>query len=218
MSAYWTLLRKDVHLEVKSHEIAAQVVVFAFLMVVLLGFSLPTGAPAQSLGGLVWIGIFFPAYLAHGRSFASELQAGSLEELIFAPVPAWSLFFEKFTFNLLVIVLLSIVEIPLYVAALSVHILGPLWLLALTFFLGAVGFSAVGTTMAALTMRLRFQEMILPLAIFPVLVPLIISVAVLTGGIFSGHLASGLWLDMLVVFDVIYVAVPLLLFDVMLEV
>lgn len=219
MKLFMALLLKDLRLEVRTKETLSAVFGLALLIALILGFSLPQGTNPEGEGGLLWVAILFPAVLIQGRTWASEADRGTLEGLLASPVPPTLLWFAKFIFALILTASLVVILVPAFMALLGAGLKGPVWVFVVALILGVVGISAVGTSMSALTARAKFREILLPILLIPLLVPLILGDLVLTGSAFSGvpH-QTGLWILLMAVFDVVYLAVPLLLADLLLEV
>jgi heme exporter protein B len=211
------LVAKDVRIEWRSRAAVGSQIVFTLLTVLLLVFALGQSAPRKSLAGLLWLAILFPGYQGLARSFLSEVESGSLDVLVSAPIPRPSIFFAKVTVNALLLAVSAAVAVPVFLAAFSVGPVVPLWQFAGTLLLGLIGFASTATVMAALSARTRLAQAALPLLVFPVMVPLLLGLVVVTGVEFAGG-ASGPWFLLIGLYDMLFLVVPALLFDIVLEV
>jgi heme exporter protein B len=216
--AFFALLAKDLRIEGRSREVVAVQLAFTLLTVLLTAFALGDGAPPRSLAGLLWLAVLFPSYASIGRSFGREVEEETLDALLATPLPRVTLFLAKTAFNALLLLLSALVAIPAELATFGLGVRpGALPAFAATVVLGVVGVAAAGTAMAALSARARTASLALPLLLFPALVPLILGLVVTTGAELAGG-PTGPWFLLLVLYDVIFLAVPALLFDLLLEV
>jgi ABC-type transport system involved in cytochrome c biogenesis permease component len=211
------LVAKDLRLEWRSRALLGGQVVWTLLTVLLLVFALTSGAPPKSLAGLLWISILFPAYHGMARSFQAEVDSGCLDVLVAAPVSRPVIYLARAAVNAILLAVSAAIAVPAFFAAFNVALAVPWWEFTGTVLLGLIGFAAVGTAMAALSARTRLSAQALPLLIFPVSVPLLLGLVVETGLELGGG-AQGPWLTLIVLFDAIFLAVPALLFDIVLEV
>ena len=212
MRALGILLGRDLRHEARTWETSVVVLAMALMIDLILGFALPDGTGASGEGGLLWVAILFPAVLIHGRLWNEGMEA-----VLTAPVPAWILWFAKFLFALIFTTALALVMIPVYLALLNAAIRGPLVPFLAATLLGVVGLSAVGTSLAALTARLSHRELLLPIMLLPLVVPLFLGLVVLSGWAFGARAPDHDWLLLLGVFDAVYIALPLLLADILME-
>ena len=170
-------------------------------------------------GGVLWLTVLFSGVLSFNRSYEQELENGSLEMLLLYPGDRRSIFLGKLIANLTFVLLVEVVLIPLAAVLYDIPIWGVMAPLALVLFLGTVGFVTLGTFYAAMASRLRAREVLLPLLLFPMLIPLLISAVQATGAILSGDLLglSGSWLRVLVVFDIVFFIGALFAFEHVIE-
>jgi heme exporter protein B len=184
---------------------------FAGLVLVLFGFALGPDAKrlAQAAPGLLWLALVFAGVLAVSRLHVLEADDGALEQLALYPVPRRAIYLGKLLAGAGLMLLLGVVLSALVGILFGVDVLAAAPALALTVLLGAVGFAAVGTFYAALTVRLRSREVLLPLLLLPVVAPLLLAAVKATTAALGadpfGELA--VWLQLLAAFDVVMVVV-----------
>lgn len=219
MRALRVLIAKDLGVEFRTRETTASVLVLAFLMVLILGFAVPSGLPAAGAGGLLWVALVFPALQVQTRLWAGEADQGTLDALLAAPVSPSVLWLSKFLLSLILTGVLALVMTPVFLTIMGESVRGPWSVFVLGMALGVIGLAAVGSTLSILTSRMRLREALMPLMALPLSVPLFLGAVVITGGSLSGKPHQvGLWLLLMAVFDLMYIALPLLLADILVEV
>jgi heme exporter protein B len=217
----WAILWKDLLIEVRTRAAFSAMAFFAALALFVFAFAVgPDPRLLERLaGGLLWVGIVFTGLLSLGRTFHSEEMSGGLEGLELYPGEVRAIYVGKLLGNF---VLLLVVEAVLFpVAAVLFHLdltVRPFGLAAVAL-LGTFGFSVMGTFYAALTLHLRAREIMLPLLLLPLLVPVLLGAVSATSALVTGQGAEGVgaWIRLLVAFDVIYFVVCTWLFPVVLE-
>jgi heme exporter protein B len=175
----------------------------------------PTALPAALLApSALWITCAFAAMTALSRAFAVELEHGALDGLLLAPVPREALFIGKFLGNLFFVGVVEAVALPLFVLFFNVDLHGALPGIVLLAVLATTGFVAVGTVFSALTARVRFNELMLPVLLLPFMLPPLIAAAQVTASLLNERplLESVGWLRLLVVYDITFVTLSLLTF------
>ncbi len=211
----WALLWKDVRLELRTKERVSSLFVLALLIVLVFVFAL---SPEQAQGAevsaaLLWVTLLFAGMLSLQRAFLIEQERGCLSGLLLCPFDPSTLFLAKFLGNVLFLTLVELVVTPLTLLLLGgVQWSWSLLALPLVLLLGIVGFSALGTLFAAIAVRTRAREVLLPLMLLPLLVPLLIAAVKVTGALLAGTDWSGVWLRVLLAFDVIFVVTGWLIF------
>jgi len=212
---------KDLTAERRTKANFNAVVFLAGLILLLFGFAIgPDGQTMELIaGGVLWLTVLFSGVLSFNRSYEQELENGALEMLLLYPGDRRSIFVGKLLANLLFVLLVEVVMVPL--AGLLYDL--PLWKflapLSVVLLLGTIGFVTLGTFYAAMASRLRAREVMLPLLLFPMLVPLLVGAVQATGGILNGDLmgSTASWLKLLVVFDVIFFVAALFAFEHVIE-
>jgi len=214
----WTLVLKDLSLEKRSREMLSSMFIFALLVVVVFSFSFDLRAEEVSgvAPGVLWVAITFAGMLGLARSFVLERDQGCLDGLLLCPVDRSLLYLGKMLSNLTFISLTELVVLPLCFALFSLTfrlLLLPILLL------GTIGFSAVGTIVSAMTVHARAREVMLPILLFPLLLPALIAAVKLTGGVLDGQPWAEIrkWMELLVGFDVVFLVISYLAFEYVIE-
>ena len=219
--ALWTHLVKDLRIEWRSREAVNSMLFFALLVVVLfsLAFS-PRGAFSQEIsGGVICVATLFASMSALNQAWAREIRHQVLDAQRMAPAPGADLFLAKVVANFLFVSIVQLVLAPVFLVFYNLRVEGQAWQLALVLPLGTWALVANGTFFAALSIRSRNRELLLPLILFPIFLPALLAMVlsvktILTG---DGSDPTMVWLKVLCGYDIIFTTVSLLLFDVVLE-
>lgn len=215
----WAIVAKDIAAELHTREIFSAMFVFAVLALLIFSFALDLrGALAQTAApGVLWATIAFAGTLGLSRSMAREQQTGGIEGLLLAPVDRAAIFFGKALGNLALMLAMEVVLIPLAMVMFDVAFLrgGVL----LTVLLGTVAYAAVGTLLAAIAVNTRAREVMLPILLLPLLIPLLIAAVKATGALLEGATWTEIagWGQILVVYNLLIIAVALLTFGYVIE-
>ena len=219
-----THLKKDLRLEWRSRDSINGMLFFSLLVVVVFSLAFdPTGNPAttrQISGGILWIALLFASVTALNQSWTREVRNSVLDAQRMAPAPASALFLGKAIANLLFVTLVEVVLGPLFAIFYNLHALGNAWLLAAVLPLGTWALVVNGTFFAALSLRTKNRELLLPLVLFPISVPALLAMVNATTGILTGELDPiqiNLWIRLLGGYDIVYTTVCLLLFETVLH-
>ncbi|HEY1308276.1 MAG TPA: heme exporter protein CcmB [Vicinamibacterales bacterium] len=214
----WLILRKDLTVEVRSGEIAYTTLFFAFTCVLVFAFALVREGrpPEDGAAGILWIAIVFAGNLALGRAFERERQAETLRALLLAPAPRPAVYLGKLLGIVVLLVGAEVILVPmislLFQARLLAH---PFWLAAILA-AGTIGFAAVGTLFAAMLVRARSRDVLLPVLLYPITVPVIIAGVRGTAALLQPELEVGVvrfWLALLIAFDAVFVTLALWTFE-----
>jgi heme exporter protein B len=210
----WPLLWKDLRLELRTKERVSSLFVLALLIVLVFIFALnPEQVQRPEIGAaLLWVTLLFAGMLSLQRAFLIEQERGCFSGLLLCPFDPSTLFLAKLVGNALFLVLVEAVVTPLTLVLLGVQWSWSLLMLPVVVLLGVIGFSALGTLFAAMAVRTRAREVLLPLMLLPLLVPLLIGAVKMTGALLAGAEWSGVWLRVLLAFDVIFVVTGWLIF------
>ena len=212
------VLAKDLRIEWRTKDALSAMLVFAFLVLVTFNFALDLRPEVMSAvgPGVLWVAVVFASTLGLGRTFAVERDQGTLDGLLMAPLDRSALFFAKLASNLLFMFVLEAVSLPTFVALFNVAV-EPIPVIG-TLALGALGLAAVGTLFSAIASHTHAREVMLPVLLFPVIVPILIGVVQATGLVLgSGSSRDMPWLSLLAAFAVIYVAAGAVVFEYVLE-
>jgi heme exporter protein B len=214
----WLILRKDLTVEVRSGEIAYTTLFFAFTCVLVFAFALVREGrpPEDGAAGILWIAIVFAGNLALGRAFERERQAETLRALLLAPAPRPAVYLGKLLGIVVLLVGAEVILVPmislLFQARLLAH---PFWLAAILA-AGTIGFAAVGTLFAAMLVRARSRDVLLPVLLYPITVPVIIAGVRGTAALLQPEFESAIvrfWFALLIAFDVVFVTLSLWTFE-----
>jgi heme exporter protein B len=212
-------LAKDLRIEWRSKEAVNSMLFFALLVVVLFSLAFdPRGAFARDIaGGVLSVATMFASVSALNQAWAREIRHQVLDAQRMAPTPGADMFFAKVLANFLFVTIVQIVLAPVFVVMYNLHILGNAWQLLLVLPLGTWALVANGTFFAALSIRSRNRELLLPLILFPIFIPALLAMVQATGSILTGESDPSLWIKLLLGYDIIFTTVSLLLFDVILH-
>jgi heme exporter protein CcmB len=214
----WLVMHKDLLIEARSREILFTTLFFAVSCVLVFAFGfVREGRPVEdAAAGILWIAIAFSGTLALGRAFDRERQSETLRALLLAPIDRPALYVGKLGGVLLLLAVVEAVVVPLialmFQAPLFAHPVLLLGLLAA----GTVGFGAVGTFFAAMLVRARSRDVMLPILLYPITIPVIIAGVRGTATLVQADVdlaMAGVWLSVLVAFDAVFVTIALWAFE-----
>lgn len=210
---------KDIVAELRTKEILSSMLVFALLVIVILNFAFEvTGVKMGELApGILWIAFTFGGVLGLNRSFVPERDRGCLEGLMLAPLDRSGIYVAKMLSNLVFMSIMESVTLPVF-WVLSNLMSFPLPLILIVA-AGTLGFVAIATLFAALTVNTRAREVMLPILLFPLAVPVLVAAVNATGVILVGQPLSqaGDWIRLMLACDVIYVVMSFLTFEYVIE-
>jgi heme exporter protein CcmB len=218
MRTAWLILRKDLTVEVRSREIAYTTMFFAVSCVLVFAFALVREgrAPEDGAAGILWIAVMFAGNLALGRTFERERQSETLRALLLGPSPRPAVYVGKLLGILALLFASELLLVPLVALLFQARLLAhPFWLAAILA-TGTTGFAAVGTLFAAMLVRARSRDVLLPVLLYPITVPVIIAGVRGTATLLQPELDAGIirfWFALLVTFDVVFVTLALWTFE-----
>jgi heme exporter protein B len=214
LALYW----KDVVAELRTKEVVNASLVFALMVLVLFNFAFDLRVErVQSVApGVLWVTFTFAGVLSLGRAFAREQDRGTLEGLLLSPIDRGALYLAKLLANATFMLVVEAVSLPIFVGLFNVELDWPLIIVIVL--LGTFGFAGVGTLLAAMAANTRAREVMLPLLLFPLSVPVLIATVKATGQALGGAPDEGHpWLGLLAAFDVIFLTLSFLVFDFVVE-
>jgi len=217
----WIVLWKDLVSERRSKENLNAVTFFALVLLLLFEFAL--GADRErlvaALPGLLWLGFILAGLLGLGRSFLAERENDCWEGLLLTPGDKSAIYLGKLAGNILLMLAVEALLLALFGIFYNVDLWGALPALAAVSVLGTLGLAAVGTLFAAITAQVRARELLFPLLLLPVQVPVLLATVKATEAVLGGQPLRevGHWLQLLAAADVIYLVVGLLTFEFVLE-
>jgi heme exporter protein B len=212
-------LVKDLRIEWRSKDAINSMFFFALLVVVLFALAFdPTGDFSRRIaGGILCVATMFASVTALNQAWARELRHQVLDAQRMAPAPAASLFIAKVLANFIFVSVVQLVLAPVFMVFYNLHALGQGWLLALVMPLGTWALVVNGTFFAALSIRSRNRELLLPLILFPIFIPALLAMVLASTSILTGDSDPGLWIKFLAGYDVIFTTISLLLFETILH-
>ena len=212
-------LQKDLRLEWRSKDAVNSMLFFSLLVVVIFSFSFnPTAEESRQIaGGLIWVAFLFAAVVALNQTWARELRNQVLDAYRVSPAPAVALLLAKVIGNFVFVSVLEALMTPLFIVFYSLRALGPGWQLIPVAALGTWALVVNGTFFAAMSIRTRSREIMLPLLLFPISIPALLAMVEATSSILTGENSAKFWIVLLAVYDVVFTTVCLLLFETVLN-
>jgi len=212
-------LAKDLRLEWRSKDAINAMLFFALLVVVIFSFSFdPTAEESRHIaGGLVWVAFLFAAVVALNQSWARELRNQVLDAYRVSPAPANALFLAKTLGNFIFVSVLEALMTPLFIVFYNLRALGPAYQLPIVAALGTWALVVNGTFFAAMSLRTRSREIMLPLLLFPISIPALVSMVEATNSILTGEYSAKFWVVLLAAYDVLFTMASLFLFETVLH-
>jgi heme exporter protein B len=214
-----THLVKDLRIEWRSKEAINSMLFFSLLVVVLFSIAFdPRGEFAQRIaGGVLCVATMFASVSALNQAWAREIRHQVLDAQRMAPTAGSQMFLAKVLANFFFVSVVQIVLAPVFLVFYNLHVMGQGWLLAVVLPLGTWALVVNGTFFAALAIRSRNRELLLPLILFPIFLPALLAMVLATGSILTGASDPDLWIKLLFGYDVIFTTASLLLFEVVLH-
>lgn len=212
-------LRKDLRLEWRSRDSINGMLFFSLLVVVVFSLAFdPTATMSRQIaGGILWVALLFASITALNQAWTREQRNRVLEAQRMAPSPPSALFLGKALANLIFVAIVEVVLAPLFVVFYNLHAVGQGWLLAAVMPLGTWALVCNGTFFAALGLRTRNRELLLPLILFPISIPALLGMMQATTGILTGEFSPDPWIRLLIGYNVAFTTVCLLLFETVLN-
>ncbi len=209
------IVGKDVASELRTREVLSSMFVFALLVVVIFNFAFELKVENREAvaPGVLWVAIVFAGMLGLNRSFITEKDQGCMEGLLLCPVDRSAIYVGKMVGNLLFMAAMEAILLPIYAAFFNLPVFTPRLLLIVL--LGTIGFAAVGTLFSAVAVHTRTREVMLPILLLPVAVPVLVAAVKATGDVLASTppAAEGPWLGVLIGFDLIFLTVAFLAFE-----
>jgi heme exporter protein B len=217
--ALWSIVWKDLAAEVRSRELLSAMLVFALLVIFIFNFALELepGTSASVTSGVLWVTFAFAGTLGLNRSMATEKDRGCLDGLLLAPVDRSAIYFGKAIGNLVFMLVVATIVLPIYSLLYNVNLFIPgLWVVIL---LGSIGYVAVGTLLSSMAVHARTRDVLLPILLFPVVIPVLIAAVKGSSGFIGGFEMEEIWpyLNLLITYDVVFVAIAFMVFDYVVE-
>ncbi|HUH98233.1 MAG TPA: heme exporter protein CcmB [Anaerolineales bacterium] len=219
LKATFAVTGKDLSAEFRSRELFSAMLVFSLLVILIFNFALELDiATRQSVtAGVLWVTFAFAGTLGLNRSMAVEKDRGCLDGLLLAPVDRAAIYFGKVISNLVFMLIVEAIVLPVYSFLYNVNLFNAGLLLVIL--LGSIGYLAVGTLLASMAVQARTRDVLLPILLFPVAVPVLIAAVKASEGFLAGSDFSSIYspLSLLIGYDVIFIAVAYMVFDYVVE-
>ena len=214
----WLVLRKDVAIEAKSWEVVTTTLFFAVACVLIFAFAfVKEGRPVEdAAAGILWIAIAFSGTLALGRTFERERYGETLRALLLAPAPRAALYVGKLLGMLVLLAVAETLLVPMIALLFQASLFSRPVLLAGLLAGGTIGFSAVGTLFAAMLVRARSRDVLLPVLLYPIIIPVIIAGVRGTAALLGAEPdepTAIMWIGILAAFDAVFVTLALWTFE-----
>ena len=213
----WFILWKDIRCELRSKQTWMGMGLFALLVLVIFNFAFDlrvdnVGAVAP---GALWVAFVFASFLGLGRTIASEREKGAFDRLLLCPVNRKAIYLAKLLGNMLFIGVVEIIALPVFALLFNVPFsIGGLLPIVL---LGTLGIASVGTLFSAIATATQARELLLPILVFPLIVPIIIAAVRATGALMTITANEPPWLGLIAAFDAIFLSLSTLLFEYVIE-
>src|SRR5438874_6437606 len=211
------ILWKDIRCELRSKQTWLGMGLFALLVLVIFNFTfdLRVDNKAAVAPGALWVAFIFASLLGLGRTIAAEREQGSMDRLLLCPVDRKAIYLAKLLGNMLFIGVVEIVALPIFAALFNLSLFaGSLLPIVL---LGTLGIASVGTLFSAIASATQARELLLPLLIFPLIVPVVIGAVRATGALMVPAANEPPWLGLITAFDVIFLSISMLTFEFVIE-
>jgi len=210
---------KDLAAELRSRELFTSMMVFSLLVILIFNFALELDITTRKsvTAGVLWVTFAFAGTLGLNRSMSIEKDQGSLDGLLLAPVDRSAIYFGKVLSNLTFMLIVEAIVLPVYSFLYNVNLLQPGLMLVLL--LGSIGYIVIGTLLAAMAVQARTRDVMLPILLFPVVIPVLIAAVRASNGYLTGDDPANIvpWLNLLIVYDVIFTSLAYMVFDFVVE-
>ncbi len=219
LAVIWAIGRKDLLLETRNKDIIVAVSAFALLVLMVFTFAIDINQVNAKLTGpgILWASIAFAGVTGLNRAFALELEGNTLEALMLAPISRDLIYAGKMFGNFLFITAAQIIVIPIFAVLFNLAVLR--WEMLVVSLITTIGFSAIGTLFAAMTIRVRAREVMLPLLFLPVVTPLIMAAVESTSHVVNDSSWPEIyqWIQLAIAFDIAFIVVSAFIFQQILE-
>jgi heme exporter protein B len=219
LKATLAIVQKDLAAEFRSFELVSAMLVFSLLVIVIFNFALELDIEVRKAvnAGVLWATFAFAGTLGLNRSMAVEKDRGCMDGLLLAPVDRSAIYFGKAISNLAFMLIVEAIVLPVYSLLYNVNLLR--FDLLGVILLGSIGYTAVGTLLSTMSAQTRTREILLPILLFPVVMPVLLASVKASSGLLAGAEFSEILtpLNILIVYDVIFIAVAFMVFDFVVE-
>jgi heme exporter protein B len=219
LRSVFAVVWKDLAAELRSRELLGAMLVFALLVILIFNFALELSIRTMETvtSGVLWVTFTFAGTLGLNRSMAIEKDRGCLDGLLLAPVDRSALYFGKMLGNLIFMFIVEAIVLPVFSLLYNINLFEPRLLAVIL--LGSLGYAAVGTLLASMSVQARTRDVLLPILLFPIVLPIIVAAVKASNNILLGFEMAEIWpwLNILIAYDVIFIAVAFMVFDYVVE-
>ena len=219
LQAILAIVWKDLRAEFRSFELVSSMLVFSLLVILIFNFALELDIKTRQTvtAGVLWATFAFAGTLGLNRSMSIEKDRGCMDGLLLAPVDRSAIYFGKFISNLAFMLLVEVFVLPIYSLLYNTNLFQPGLLVVIL--LGSIGYTAVGTLLAAMSVQTRTRDVLLPILLFPVAFSVLLAAVKASGGFLSNSELTEILLpiNLLIAYDVIFIAVAFMVFDIVVE-
>lgn len=219
LRATLAIVQKDLAAEFRSRELISAMLVFSLLVILIFNFALELDIKTREsvTAGVLWTTFAFAGTLGLNRSMAVEKDRGCMDGLLLAPVDRSTIYFGKAISNLAFMLIVEAIVLPVYSVLYNANLFRLDFLGVIL--LGSIGYSAVGTLLSAMAVQTRTRDVLLPILLFPVAIPVLLAAVKASGGLLAGAEFSEILtpLNILIVYDVVFIAVAFMVFDFVVE-
>ena len=219
LRAVTAVVWKDLAAELRSRELLGAMLVFALLVILIFNFALELDVRTRGTvtAGVLWVTFAFAGTIGLHRSMAVEKDRGCLDGLLLAPVDRSAIYFGKAAANLAFMIIVEAIVLPTYSLLYNVDLLN-LGLIGVIL-LGSLGYVGVGTLLASMAVQARTRDVLLPILLFPVVLPVLVAAVKASEGFLQGFQAAEImpWVNLLIVYDIVFLALAWMVFDYVVE-
>lgn len=215
------IFEKDILLEIKSKEVINSMLIFSLLTVIVFSFIFEPGADYKIdlVGGILWMAIVFSGILGLNKSMMSEVTGGNLNALLLAPVDKSAVFFGKVLSNFVFLFFMETVTIPIFTIFYNINIFSHTLMPIVVLIFGTYGFSVLGTLFSIISVKSRTREVMLPILLLPIMIPIILAAIQSTNIFIKGVdvFEANRWINLILIFDIVFTFVVYAIFDYIVE-
>ena len=215
LKAVSAVVWKDVQAEFRSRELFSAMLVFSLLIILIFNFALELDIKTRQsvTAGVLWATFAFAGTLGLNRSMAIEKDRGCLDGLLLAPVDRSAIYFGKVISNLAFMLIVEIIVLPVYSLLYNINLFQPGLLMVIL--LGSIGYVGVGTLLSAMSVQTRTRDILLPILLFPVVIPVLLAAVKASDGFLNGVELSEILLpiNILIGYDIIFISVAFMFFE-----
>ena len=219
LRAIFAVVQKDLMAEYRSRELISSMMVFAVLVIFIFNYALNLEPALRTkvTSGVLWVTFIFAGNIGLNRAMAVEKDRGCLDGLLLAPVDRAAIYFGKVISTLIFMLLVEVIMLPIYGLFYNINLFNPGLLLVIL--LGSIGYTSVGTLLSSMAVQTRTRDILLPIILFPVIIPIVLAAVDASGKFLIGAEMSEIQpsLTLLIALDVIFTSIAFMVFDYVVE-